>query len=208
MSSTSPSRTGGFLTRTAVKLQMSDQANPGTEAIQSALPIFVPDPNSAVAASDFVTATGTNWTITIVENVAGAVGATVHTATVLASNNIIWVALDPGVFTIGNVYRVTITDNGGNVMDVWDFELYSQDISTGAANIADINNSIRRIAGLLGYRQKVTYADYIYGVPRQTTIELQDAAGATLATYRRTLTMNEAKEVTGETMAALDTNVL
>lgn len=210
MSSTTLSKTGtGFAVDTYPKFQLNDGPNPGTSAINSRLCVLLPDPISA--ASDFVTTPGTGlWSVEIRAVTAGVIGSIVHSATNIAAvTNVLWVALDPAAFPAnGDVYRVTIKDSAGTVCDEWDFSVFQPNIGAGSAGVAAINNAVRRIAGLLGYRQQVIYSDFVLGIPQTTTITLQDAAGAALASYRRKLFLNDAHAVIAETSAALDSNVL
>lgn len=209
MSSTALSKTGsGFAVDTYPKFQLNDGPNPGTAAILGRLCVLLPDPASAT--SDFITTPGSGlWSVEIRVVTAGAIGAIVHSASNIPGlTNVLWVALDPAEFAIDNVYRVTIKDSAGTVADEWDFGVYQPNIGVGAAGVASINNAIHRIAGLLGYRKQVLYSDFVLGIPLTTTITLQDDAGATLATYRRKLVLNDAHAVIAETSAALDANVL
>ena len=209
MTSTALSKTGtGFGVDSYAKFQMSDGPNPGTAAISSSLMVLLPDPISAT--SDFITTPGTGlWSVEIYEVTAGVIGSIVDSATnISAVTNVWWVALDPAVFDVTKAYRVVIKDSAGTVCDEWDFTLFQPNIGAGAAGVSSINDAIRRIAGLLGYRRQVIYSDYILGIPQTTTIKLLDGAGAELASYRRKLVLDAAHAVIAETSAALDTNTL
>lgn len=209
MSSVATSKTGtGFTTDTYAKFQLNDGPNPGSSAILGRLCVLLPDPISAT--SDFITTPGTGlWSVEITEVLSGAIGPVIKSASNISNlTNVLWIALDPDDFQTGRVYRVTIKDSAGTVADEWDFGVYQPNIGAGSAGVASINNAIRRIAGLLGYRKQVIYSDFVLGIPLTTTITLQDGAGSSIAQYRRKLTLNDAHAVIAETSAALDANVL
>ena len=204
----------GFSLRTSPHFQMNEGPNPGATVINGALLLMLPDPDSAVAGatSEFITSAPASqpWNVQILEIENGAVTAVIaYAATVPIANNAIWVALDPAVFDNTKAYRVRLFDPGNNLAEEWDFKLHDHDVTAvGPADLANINNAIRRIAGLLGYRQRVTYSDFQLGVPQTTLIELLDATQATLASYRVKTTLDSAQNITAQTSAALDANVL
>ena len=204
----------GFSLRTMPRFQLNEGANPGATAINAALLIMLPDPDSGVAGatSEFITAVpaGQPWNVQIVEIENGAVTGTIaYSATVPIANNAIWVALDPAVFVTTKSYRVRLFDPGNNLAEEWDFKVHDHNVTAvGPGDLASINNAIRRIAGLLGYRQRVSYSDFNLGIPQTTLIELLDATQATLASYRVKTTLDSALNITSQTAAALDANVL
>ena len=89
------------------------------------------------------------------------------------------------------------------------FELFDHSFTAGATNTNAINNAIRRIASLLGYRQRVTYSDFLHNVARTAQIDVLDQDLATvLAQYRVKRTLDAAGNILGETSMALDSNDL
>lgn len=218
MSSFETSSQLGFSVRHAPRLLIAAAANPGTTPMIAPLMIWLPDPNSTTAGSEFLTTlTGAtaNWTVRIFEITGGIVlnAAPIYTQLVGNSVDTLWVELDPALFNIANLYRVEITDDGGNIAEEWDFGLYTTDtIAIGPQDVATINDQIRRLRGLLGYYRRLTYSGYPAGgtSPATTLIELLDPAdGSTvLASYQVNRVLTQSSEVTGVASAALDTNVL
>lgn len=180
------SSAGGFSVESFAKLQMSDGPNPVSAPINSALLVWLPDPDSATVGSEFITAAGTTWRIEISVIQGSLPGSVIFTSDEPIANNARWIALDPAVFNTSATYRVRISDGNGNIADEWDFRLFNINATpTGPANLAEINNRIRRIAGLLGYRQRVSYSNFVLGKPLEATIDLLDNAGVVIAQYRR-----------------------
>lgn len=207
----STSSSNGFGLVSLPRFQLNDGPNPGVTQINSPLMILLPDPDSSVVGSEFVTAVIPNasWTVRILGVVGGVVGAAVYVQTVPQSANVLWVAIDPALFSAGRTYRVQIFDTGNNIAAEWDFHVFDHSVSlSGPADIAEANNHIRRIAGLLGYRQRVTYSGHQYGMPGQALIELLNEAGGTLAQYRVKNTYDSARNLTSQTSVALDNNTL
>lgn len=204
------SSNNGFSVDRTTRVQASDGPNDGATSISSALLVFLPEPNTAIASSEFVTngTTGTTWSVRVYGITAGAVGASVFTRTVPVDSNTLYVPMDPAVFPDGD-YRVEIRDPGDNIADQYDISVFSQDNLSGSADVQAINNAIARIAGLSGFRQQIEYdADYYHGEHRGATVSLLDSAGAVIATYRVNRTLDQAAHVIAETSVALDDNNL
>lgn len=206
MPSSIASSLGGFYIEPLPGFQLSDGPNPNATPINSALMIVLPSPT--FNAGQFVTTgngSGGVWRVSIKPLVAGALGAAVYSTTVPNTSNVLWVAIDPAVFDVSCPHRVQIKDDANNICDEWDFSLFTIDsAAAGPADIQEVNDAVRRIAGLLGYRQRVTYSDYLLGKPQTTLIELMDNGGLVIASYRRTLHLDSANQVLSETCAALD----
>lgn len=205
-----PSSSDGFTLVSIPKMQLSEGPNPGVSIANGVLLVFVPDIDSPVSPSEFITQPlGSQWAVTIEPVVAGVVGASVYSQNIPIANNLHYITLDPATYPRG-LYRVTLRDAGANIIDQWDFHTFDQNATSGSADVASINDAVRRIAGLLGYRQRTTYADYVanLGMPATTTVELLDGSNNVLASYRRKLNFDSSGQVSSETMAALDTNVL
>lgn len=206
----STSSQSGFRVEMLPALQLSDGPNPTATPIASPLLIFLPAPDAN--AAEFTTlgnGGGGVWRVSVSEAQNGVLGAAILSLTVPNSHMMLWVALDPAVYFTDRVYRVQIRDDSNAICDEWDFRCYDVNTSPGSlTGLEEINDAIRRIAGLLGYRQRVTYSDYIQGIPQTTLIELLDEFDAAMASYRRKLVLNDANQVLSETCAALDTNNL
>ncbi len=210
MPSSIASSAGGFYIEPIPAFQLSDGPNPNSTPMASALMILLPSPT--FNAGEFVTTgngSGGVWRVSILPMTAGVLGAAVFSTTVPNTSNVLWVALDPAVFPTTSAYRVRVKDDANNICDEWDFRTFTIDSSAGGpSGIQSINDAIRRIAGLLGYRQRVTYSDYLLGKPQTALIDLMDSLDVVIAQYRRTLTLDSANQVLAETSAALDQNNL
>lgn len=199
---------------TETSYQISDGPNPGTSSPASYLMFFLPDPASAVASSEFITAGGAgSWTVRIysVADEGGGALTQIYAQTIPAGSNVHHVALDPAVFVVATSrhYRAIISDEGGNQCEEWDFHVYNHASVGGTADVNAANNKIRRAAHLLGWRQRVTYSDYLHGTPMTTVIEALAADLATVeATYDRKVTMDGAGHILTDISVARDTNVL
>lgn len=210
------SSAGGFQLETAVRFQLSDGPNNGATTPLSMIPVMLPDPNSAFAGagpgtSQFITSNvGANWTVQVYPIVNGVVSGTALAIPqqIPVGFNIYWIPLDPAVFT-QRMYRVVIRDPGNNVAEQFDFAVFDHSTTASGGSVSAINDKIRRIAGLLGFRQRVTYAQYLHGIAREALIEMLSSDLSTVvARWRHRKVLDAAGNVTAETSAALDSNDL
>lgn len=178
----------------------------GSNIADALLMVMLPDPNPP-GVSDFVI-TGGAWTVTVTKYLRDTQVDT-RDYSVPATADTLWIAVypdeSPAFYEVSDangdcyVYRVTIKDAGANVCEEWDFSCYTFDVSSGAAgDTAAINDKIARIAGLLGYRQRVTYSNFDLGIPVDTLVELLDANDDTIAEYRIKKILNGAHAIIGE----------
>lgn len=209
MQQTILSSNSGFTARPVMRFQANEGPNPGVSLINSALLVFLPEPNTAAfATSEFITNNvGTQWSLTIYRITNGAVGAITASVAIDVTSNMLWYPLDPAVLPAG-LYRFEIRDPSNFVADQFDVSIFDQNATGGSADVQSINDAIRRIAGLLGYRQRVVYSDYYHAQHRSATVELLDATGATLAQYRNTVAISPEGHKLTEVSAALDSNNL
>ena len=199
---------GGIVAEVHPKMQLGSNDHDGATPAESFLTILFPDP-APPGASDYAT-TGGNWSWQIEYVYRDTVLGVIRSESVTSANDIEFVPIssadspplgsaDDGAGGDGYFYRVTVFDSVGTVVDEWDVRIFGQDFTgTGPAGIEAINDSIRRIAGLLGYRQRVTYSNYSLGIPQDTLVELLNAAGAVLAEYNVKKLINDANAVIGE----------
>ena len=199
---------GGIVLEVHPKMQIGSTDHVGATSAESFITLLLPDPNPP-GASDYVT-TGGAWSWQIERIYRDATLAVIRTENVPATEDIEFVPVhgldspalwecDDGAGGDGYFYRVTIFDSVGTLVSEWDFRLFCQDFTgTAPSDIASLNDTIRRIAGLLGYRQRVTYSNYSLGVPVDTLVELLNAADGVIAEYNIKKILNDANAVIGE----------
>ena len=206
------SSASGFFAERQTRFQLSDGPNTGATVPLSMLLVYLPDPDSdregegGTGVSEFITSNvGTNWNVQVFPVNGTVVGAALAITQSIpaATGGCYWIPLDPAVFT-DEEYRVEIRDMAGNLAEQFDFGIFAhQPVAPGGTN-TDINRRIRQLAGLLGYRQKITYADYLHGVPRTATIEMLDSTlTTTVQSWRRKITLDDAGRMIGETSMLL-----
>lgn len=130
--------------------------------------LYFPDPDSG-----FIAGAGVDWSWEIYNDTDSVIVATGTRDS--ATEDYETVVLSSGTYTAGKRYRVRIFDDSAALIDEWFFVAYTSDFAgLPPINVAAINDSIARIAGLLGHHQIVTHDVFELGVPKETTIKLYD----------------------------------
>ncbi len=207
------SASGGFEVEAAPKFQISDGPNTGIAAIESGLVLWVPDPQGRFGAgSELITGGGGSsglWNVTISPVNGGVIGAPVFTAAYPNLTNFTLVELDPAVFSANRLYRVQLTDDGANLIDEWDFTTFELDISASSADVATINNKLRRAQALLSKDRIVRTTVKRLGQPLKQVVEILDpATRQVVASYGVSREMVQSGEVDAEVCYASDGVVL
>lgn len=130
--------------------------------------MYFPDPDST-----FLAGAGAAWSWEIYNDTDAVIVVT--GARVSATEDYETVQLISATYQAGKRYRVRIFDNGAALVDEWYFVTYESNASgTPPFNVAQLNNNISRIAGLLGLNQRITHDTFELGVPTESTVQLFD----------------------------------
>lgn len=136
--------------------------------LEKRLLMYFPDPDSG-----FIAGAGVDWSWEIF-NDTDSVIVTTGTQT-SATEDYFTVLLATATYTAGKRYRVRIFDDSATLRDEWYFIAYTTNFAgLPPINVADINDAIARIAGLLGLHQRITHNLIELGVPVETNIKLYD----------------------------------
>lgn len=130
--------------------------------------IYFPDPDNG-----FISDYGPAWSWEIFNDTDSVVVQAASQDS--TTEDYVAVTLSEPTYEPGKRYRVRIFDDAANLVDEWYFIAYSSDFAgIPPINVAEINEKLARIAGLLGLNQVVRHTVHELGIPTETEIEIYD----------------------------------